>query len=98
VFSNHCRASAQSNHISYALGDQKGKYQHFLTDPCSSFWFYHFVEGAQLHMGQDWRPNKAISIELLLLVLEVATLKIHDAPAAHERNRRIIFVWNYCFW
>jgi hypothetical protein len=36
VFFNHCWASAQSNCISLALGDQKGKYQHFLTDPCSS--------------------------------------------------------------
>jgi hypothetical protein len=46
VFSNHCRASAQSNHISFTLGDQKGKYQHFLAYHCSSFWFYHFIKGA----------------------------------------------------
>jgi hypothetical protein len=43
-------------------------------------------------MGQDWRPNKAISIKLLLLVMEVAALKIHEAPpTAHERNRWTVF-------
>jgi hypothetical protein len=63
-FSNHCQASAQSNCVNSALGDQKGRYQRFSTDPCSSIWFYHFVEGIRLRMGQDWRPNKAISVEL----------------------------------
>jgi hypothetical protein len=58
-----------------ALGDQKGKYLRFATDPCSSFWFYRFLEGARTRMGQDWRPNKAISIELLLLMLESTEFK-----------------------
>jgi hypothetical protein len=42
-------------------------------------------------MGQDWRPNKAISVELLMLVLEVAALKIHEAPTLHARNRWTVF-------
>jgi hypothetical protein len=37
TFSNYCRALAKSNRISMALGDNKGKYQQFATDPCSSF-------------------------------------------------------------
>jgi hypothetical protein len=45
LFSNHCRASAQSNRVSLTLGNQKGRYQRFATDPCSSFWFYRFVKG-----------------------------------------------------
>jgi hypothetical protein len=69
-----CRASAKANRTAMCLGDQKGKYQRFSTDPCSSFWFYRFVEGARIRMGQDWRPNKAISIELLLLLLESTEL------------------------
>jgi hypothetical protein len=51
-------------------GCSEGKYQRFSTDPCSSFWFYHFIEGVRLRMGQDWRPNKAISVKLLVLILE----------------------------
>ena len=79
AFSNHCRASSKANRMSMALGDQKGKCLRFATDPCSSFWFYRFLEGARTRMGQDWRPNKAISIELLLLMLESTELKIQES-------------------
>jgi hypothetical protein len=46
TFSNHCRASAKANQISMALGDQKGGYLQFATDPCSLFWFYRLIKGA----------------------------------------------------
>jgi hypothetical protein len=91
AFSNHCRASARSNRISLALGDQKGKYQRFSSDPCSSFWFYRFVEGARKRMGQDWRPNKAIPVELLLLMLESTELRIHESVSLQEKNRWTVF-------
>jgi hypothetical protein len=91
AFSNHCRASAKANRISMALGDQKGRYLRFATDPCSSFWFYRFIEGARNRMGQDWRPNKAISIELLLLLLESADLKIRESVSLQEKNRWVVF-------
>jgi hypothetical protein len=74
-----------------AMGDQQGKYQRFSTDPCSSFWFYRFIEGARNQMGQDWPPNKAIPIELLLLVLESAELKIGKAVSLNDKNRWIVF-------
>jgi hypothetical protein len=90
-FSNHCLASAQSNRSSLSLGDQKGRYQRFATDPCASFWFHHFVKGARLRMGQDWRPNKAIPIELLLLVLETADLKVQEATSLREKDCWISF-------
>ena len=91
AFSNHCRASAKSNQVSLALGDQKGKYQRFSADPCSSFWFYRFVEGARHRMGQDWRPNKAIPVELLLLLLEASELRIQEAVSRRDENRWIVF-------
>jgi hypothetical protein len=55
------------------------------------FWFYRFVEGARIRMGQDWQPNKAISIELLLLVLEAAELKIQEAVSVGDKNRWLVF-------
>jgi hypothetical protein len=91
AFSNHCRASAKANRESFALGDQKGRYQRLGSDPCSSFWFYRFLEGCRVRMGQDWRPNKAISVELVLLVLELADLRIQEAPSTHEKNRWLVF-------
>jgi hypothetical protein len=42
-------------------------------------------------MGQDWRPNKAISVELVLLVLELAELRAQEAPSVHEQNRWLVF-------
>jgi hypothetical protein len=42
-------------------------------------------------MGQDWRPNKAISIELLLLLLEAADLKIREAVSPREKNCWVVF-------
>jgi hypothetical protein len=85
AFSNHYQASAKANRNTMALGDQKGQYKRFSTDPCSSFWFYRFVEGARICMGQDWRPNKALSIDLLLSLLESTKLKI--TKAACLRNK-----------
>jgi hypothetical protein len=42
-------------------------------------------------MGQDWRPNKAITVELLILVLETAELKIGEAVSLREKDRWIVF-------
>jgi hypothetical protein len=35
-------------------------------------------------MGQDWRPNKAIPVELLLLLLKAADLKIQEAVSLQK--------------
>jgi hypothetical protein len=91
AFSNHCRAAAKANRVSLALGDQKGHYQRLGSDPCSSFWFYRFIEGARVRMGQDWRPNKAISVELIILVLQLAELRALEAPTLNDQNRWLVF-------
>jgi hypothetical protein len=75
-----------------ALGDLKGKYQRFSADPCSSFWFYRFIEGARHRMGQDWQPSKALGIDnLLLLSLESVELKIQEAVSLHDKKRWLVF-------
>ena len=42
-------------------------------------------------MGQDWRPNKALPVELILLMLETADLKIREAISVSDTNRWIVF-------
>jgi hypothetical protein len=42
-------------------------------------------------MGQDWRPNKAIPVELLLLALDLANLKCLESVSLLEKNRWIVF-------
>jgi hypothetical protein len=68
TFSNHCQSTAPVNQSSWAIGDTRGKYQQLGMDPCSWFWFYRFMEGMKRHMGQDWRPNKAISRTLMVFL------------------------------
>jgi hypothetical protein len=91
VFSNHCRATAQANRSSLAIGDTKGKYQRLGDDACSSFWFHRFIEGCKRRMGQDWRPNKAISKQLMIRVLLEAEHRIDAAPSQADLNRWIVF-------
>jgi hypothetical protein len=42
-------------------------------------------------MGQDWRPNKAISVELVILALQLAELRSQEAPSLYEKNRWLVF-------
>jgi hypothetical protein len=91
AYSNHCRSTAQANRSSWSIGDTKGKYQRLGTDPCGSFWFYRFMEGMKRRMGQDWRPNKAISKTLMLRVLKEAEVRIDGATSPAELNRWIVF-------
>jgi hypothetical protein len=69
VYGNHLRALPQANRVTLSLGDQKGRYTCFTYDKCASLWFYRFIEGCQYRMGQIWRPNQALSTDLLLEVL-----------------------------
>jgi hypothetical protein len=41
-------------------------------------------------MGQDWRPNRALSTALLLAYLKDIEDKIHDADTMHEVNRWVV--------
>jgi hypothetical protein len=91
AYSNHCRSTAQANRSSWAIGDTKGKYQRLGTDPCGSFWFYRFMEGLKRRMGQDWRPNKAISKALMLRVLIEADNRVEAAASPAEQNRWVVF-------
>jgi hypothetical protein len=42
-------------------------------------------------MGQDWCPNKALYIDLLLSLLESAELKITEAVCLHDKNQWVVF-------
>jgi hypothetical protein len=91
AYSNHCRSTAQANRESWAIGNTKGKYQRLVIDPCGSFWFFQFMEGLKRRMGQDWRPNKAITKPLMLRVLTEADNRVEGSASPEERNRWIVF-------
>lgn len=87
VYSNFIRASPQSNNELWALGDDKGKVQRFYQDPCSSFWFSRFFIGCKNRMGQDWRPNRAFSIDLLLAFLDLIEERMEVSDSIKEENK-----------
>jgi hypothetical protein len=90
-YSNHVRASPQSNAESMSMGDVKGNYQRLTNDPCGSLWFYKFIKGAKSRMGQEWRPNKGLSTKLYLKVLADVELRIQGAASVRELNRWVVF-------
>jgi hypothetical protein len=91
AYGNFLRGSPQANKVPISLGDQQGKYQLFSTDPCGSLWFARFMKGLKSRMGQEWRPNYAMSMPLLLAVLAAAWSRAQDAPSDRERERWIVF-------
>jgi hypothetical protein len=49
------------------------------------------MDGLKRQMGQDWRPNKAISKALMLRVLVKADCLVEGATSPEEQNRWIVF-------
>jgi hypothetical protein len=76
AYAIHERASPQANLNSLTLGDDKGKVQRFVEDGCSSYWYSRFTIGCKHRMGQDWRPNKALSTSLILAYLKTNEIRI----------------------
>lgn len=89
-YSNQVRASPQANHHVLALGNTKGAYQRLSTDVCGSLWFQKFNEGCKNRMGQIWRPNRGMPIELLLLFLKGIEQRIEGNTSRTERHKWIV--------
>jgi hypothetical protein len=87
AYGNQVRLSPQYTRTVMALGDQKEWYSRFATDPCASLWFHRFLEGCRYRMGQEWRPNQAKSIPLLVSTLQTIDDRIESAPTSREVNR-----------
>ena len=89
VYSNQVRASPQANQQTLALGNTKGMYQRFSADACGSLWFQKFNEGCRNRMGQIWKPNRGMPIELLLLLIKGVEIRI-EATKGKEQHRWIV--------
>ena len=78
--SNQSRASRNTNSTSWSLTDFKGTgYDRLSSEVCGSMWFHRFSVGCRKRMGQDWRPNRAISNPLMIELLTLTELKIRFA-------------------
>ena len=79
VYSNHCRTLPLANKSQLSMVDAKGSYSRLSTDKCGSLWFQRFMSGCQKRMGIIWKPNTALSIPLLMLLMEEAEKNIEEA-------------------
>ena len=92
AYSNQVKAAPQANWNTLAIGDSKGRYQRLGQDPCGSFWFYRFNIGLKNRMGQDWRPNRALSTKLLLKISSKANEKSRISDYKSERYMWLVFL------
>jgi hypothetical protein len=99
TYSNQIRASRSANASSLTLADNKGMgYQRMTNDPCGSLWFHRFMTGCQKRMGQDWRPNRAISNPIIAKVLMLVESRIVSATDdRRERDKWIMAGSYFCF-
>jgi hypothetical protein len=91
AFSNQFRASGQASGVELALCDDRGQAQRLSFDPCASVWFSRFFMGCKRRMGQDWRPNKAMGIHLILKVLRRIDGRIEGATNEKEKEKWLTF-------
>jgi len=91
TYSNFIRASPQANQEVLAMGDFNGNYNRLVHDKCGSFYFKRFMEGLKARMGQDWRPNMAMSTELLLRVLKEIENNIQMREQPEQKHKWIVF-------
>jgi hypothetical protein len=88
AFGNQVRASAQANAQALAVGDAEGKtYQRICSDPCASIWFSRFISGCRRRMGQDWRPDEAVSPRLIKALFRSLDEKIANATTASSLSQ-----------
>ena len=101
-YGNQIRASGQANAEVTAIGDADGKsYQRVCSDPCASIWFGRFVTGCRRRMGQDWRPDEAVSPRLVKALMRLLEDKVagarDDEESGHWVTARALFVILYVF-
>ncbi len=85
AYSNQVRSAALSNSKPLSIGDDDGRYSRITLDPCGSLWFLRTTQGCKRRMGQDWRPERAISTKLMLKVLKNVEERMRSAQAASEQ-------------
>jgi hypothetical protein len=86
AYSNQVRSSAQVASHPMALEENQGKrYTRFSEDPTASMWVARFIEGYKRRMGQDSRPNRGISTDLIKATLDMCFSFSDEAPAPTQK-------------
>ena len=91
-FTTQVRASNIANKTTLAINDNMGIYQRISQDICGSFWFNRFTVGCSKRMGTETRQNKALSIPLLLVLIENVEKKIKSFKTIKDQHKWVVFI------
>ena len=96
--SNQSRSGRIANSKPFTLTDAKGGgLDRFSEEICGSLWFQRFSLGCRRRMGQDWRPNRAISSELMTCLLNMVESKIRLTSDMNDRLTMVMGGAYFCF-
>ena len=87
TYSNFIRTTSSTlfDGSSVMLLDNDGKSANRLgCDESGSIWFSRFVEGCRRRMGQDWRPDQAVTPDLMLALLQLLETQISNCYRSEE--------------
>ena len=92
AYGNWVRASPHTNQRHPVLNDDGGKVVRLIDDLSSSLWFQRFNAGMKYRMGVIWRPNKALSTELILKIIKRSEEKRAVCLGKAEQHTWTVFV------
>ncbi|KAI2511895.1 hypothetical protein MHU86_2411 [Fragilaria crotonensis] len=96
--SNQSRGGRTANVNTMNLSDSKGSgYDRFSTEVCGSLWFQRFTLGCRKRMGQDWRPNRAISNPIMVKLLRLVESKIRTSVDVNDRLSLVMAGACFCY-
>ena len=92
TLSNYHVVDSYFDNIPYGIASESGMLMRFASGTASSVWLERFIQGYRRWLGQDWRPDRALSIKLVL-----ATLKAGQEVIEKDKSpERVVDVITFC--
>ena len=91
AYSNQVRASSHTAKDNLSISGPKGNYQKISRDVCGSYWYSKFVEGLSARMGDVYKPNRALSAELLRVFFRETENRVQAQEDLKEYHDWIVF-------
>ena len=73
------------------IADDGRKIIRLIKDSSSSLWYHRFNSGMKYRMGNVWKPNKALSTELIVRTIKAAERKRIEGDTNEETHRWMVF-------
>ena len=84
VHTNYFRTIGRSSASVLAMVGDDGRSRRFTTDPTASEWFSLFTQGCKRRMGQDWRPDQAVTADLMVALGNEVETRISSSSCFQE--------------